>query len=177
MESYNDIDEGQPDSNRIYLAWVDGFEDPTNGSLVGYEFPPITEQIIVHGGNQSMPFEYDNSAAGKSAATLTLTSNRDWTFEGIDRLTIWFRGNSGNAAENLYVALNDSAVVYHDNPNAAQETAWTEWSIDLTRFADQGVNLGDVNTLTIGFGNRDNPTIGGMGMVFFDDIRLYAPAP
>jgi hypothetical protein len=30
MESYNDLDEADPASNRIYLAWIDGFDDPTN---------------------------------------------------------------------------------------------------------------------------------------------------
>ncbi|MDT8304153.1 MAG: hypothetical protein RQ760_21905, partial [Sedimentisphaerales bacterium] len=68
MEAYNDLDEGDPASNRIYLAWLDGFGDPTNGSLVGYENPPFAELSIVHGGSQSMPFAYDN-APGKSEAT------------------------------------------------------------------------------------------------------------
>ena len=27
------------------------------------------------------------------------------------------------------------------------------------------------------YGNRTNPVAGGAGMVFFDDLRLYAPAP
>ena len=174
MESYNDIDEGQAGSNRIYLAWADGFDNPAiNGSIVGHANPPFVEQTIVHSGNQSMPMSYDN-AVGKSEATLTLASNRDWTVNGVNTLTIWFRGESANAVENLYVALNDSAVVNHDNPNAAQAIAWTEWNIDLTRFADQGVNLSNVNTITIGFGNRNNPTAGGAGMMYFDDIRLYA---
>jgi hypothetical protein len=36
MESYNDLDETDPASNRIYLAWIDGFDSPaTNGSVVG----------------------------------------------------------------------------------------------------------------------------------------------
>ena len=120
-----------------------------------------------------MPLYYDNTV-GKSEATLTLTSNRDWTFKGINTLTIWFRGGSSNATENMYVAINDSAVVNHDNPNAAQVAAWTEWNIDLQAFADQGIDLANVNSITIGFGNRNNPTAGGAGMVFFDDIRLYA---
>jgi hypothetical protein len=92
-------------------------------------------------------------------------------------LTIWFRGDSANAAETLYVALNGSAAVSHDNPDAAQITAWTEWTIDLQAFADQGVNLANVNTITLGLGNRNNPVAGGAGMMYFDDIRLYAPAP
>jgi hypothetical protein len=119
---------------------------------------------------------YDN-AVGKSEATLTLNSNRDWTVKGINTLTIWFRGSSSNAAENLYVALNDSAVVNHDNLNAAKKGSWTEWNIDLTRFADQGINLANVNSMTLGLGNRNNPVAGGAGIMYFDDIRLYAPAP
>ena len=175
MESYNDLDEGELDSNRIYLAWVDGFDNPAiNGSIVGHANSPFAEQDIVHGGNQSMPMSYDN-AVGKSEATLTLTYPRDWTEDGVSTLSIWFRGNSDNAAEQMYVALNDSAVVNHDNPDAAKIGSWTEWNIDLQAFADQGVNLTNVDTITIGLGNRTNPTAGGSGMMYFDDIRLYAP--
>jgi hypothetical protein len=175
MESYNDLDEGEPGSNRIYLAWIDGFDNPaTNGSVVGYANAPFAEQIIVHGGLQSMPMSYDN-AVGKSEATLTLTSNRNWTVNGVSSLTIWFRGSANNAAENLYVALNGSAVVNHDNPDAAQITSWTPWNIDLQAFADQGVNLANVTSITLGLGNKNNPVAGGSGMMYFDDIRLYAP--
>ena len=177
FESYNDLNEDQAGSNRIYLAWLDGFDNPAvNGSIVGHANPPFAEQTIVHGGLQSMPMSYDN-AVGKSEATLTLNSNRDWTVKGVNTLTIWFRGSAGNAAENLYVALNDSAVVNHDNPDAAQKTSWTQWNIDLLRFADQGVNLANVTSITLGLGNRANPTTGGSGMLYFDDIRLYPPAP
>ena len=173
MESYNDIDEGEPGSNRIYVAWVDGFDDPTNGSQVGHLDPPFYEETIVHSGNKSMPMYYDN-AVGKSEATLTLTSNRNWTVNGVNTLTIWHRGGSSNAAEPMYVALNDSAVVTNDNPDAAQKASWTQWNIDLQAFADQGVNLANVNSITLGLGNRNNPVAGGLGMMYFDDIRLYA---
>ena len=177
MESYNDIDEGEPGSNRIYMAWVDGYDNPTtNGSVVGNDPPPIAEQTIVHGGLQSMPMSYDN-AVGKSEATLTLTSNRDWTVNGVNTLVIWFRGEAANAAENLYVALNGNAVVNHDNPDAALATSWTQWNIDLQAFADQGVNLANVNSITLGLGNKNNPVAGGAGMMYFDDIRLYALVP
>ena len=126
-----------------------------------------------------MPLYYDNSV-GYSEAVLTLTYPRDWTEKGVNTLTIWFRGISDNAAETLYVALNGSAVVNHDNPNAAQVDEWTQWNIDLQAFADQGVNLANVNTIAIGFGDK-NPDVselaGGSGMMYFDDIRLYRPAP
>jgi len=121
-----------------------------------------------------MPMSYDNGV-GKSEATLTLTSNRDWTVKGVNRLTIWFRGDTSNAAETLYAALNGNARVDHDNPDAATLTSWTQWNIDLTRFEDQGVNLANVNSITLGLGNRSNPVAGGAGMMYFDDIRLYKP--
>ncbi|MBW7992764.1 MAG: hypothetical protein FVQ84_22480 [Planctomycetes bacterium] len=123
-----------------------------------------------------MPMSYDN-AVGKSEATSVLASNRDWTVNGVNTLTIWFRGSGSNAAEPMYVALNDSAVVTNDNPDAAQAATWTQWNIDLTRFADQGVNLANVNSITLGLGNRSNPVAGGAGMMYFDDIRLYPLAP
>jgi len=174
MESYNDINEGEPGSNRIYNAWVDGFDDPLNGSTVGHLDPPFYEETIVHSGNKSMPFTYDN-AVGKSEATLNLTSNNDWTVNGVDTLTIWYRGGSTNAAETMYVVLNGSAGVDNDNPDAAQAVRWTQWNIPLQAFADQGVNLTNVNSITIGLGNRNNPIAGGTGMMYYDDIRLYAP--
>ena len=175
FESYNDLDPDDPNSNRIFNAWLDGFDNPAiNGSIVGHANPPFAEQTTVHGGLQSMPMSYDNGV-GKSEATLTLTSNRDWTVKGVNRLTIWFRGDTSNAAETLYTALNGNARVDHDNPDAATLTSWTQWNIDLTRFADQGVNLANVNSITLGLGNRSNPVAGGSGMMYFDDIRLYPP--
>jgi len=176
FESYNDIDPPDLESNRIFEAWLDGYGIPTNGALVGNDLPPYAEQTIVHSGVQSMPYFYDNSV-GYSEATLTLTYPRDWTENGVNTLTIWFTGDSANAAETLYVALNGSAVVNHDNPNAAQIGEWTQWNIDLQVFADQGVNLANVNTIAIGLGNRNNPVAGGSGTMYFDDIRLYPPPP
>ncbi len=171
MEAYNDLDPADPLSNRIFNAWIDGYDDPTNGSLVGNDFAPFAEQTIVHSGNQSMPFAYDNAVAGKSEATYVLTSNRDWTVNGVDTLTIWFRGESANAAEQMYLTLNGSARIDHDNPDAALITTWTAWNIDLQSFADQGVNLANVNSITLGLSS----VTAGSGMLFFDDIRLYAP--
>jgi len=171
MEAYNDINEGEEGSNRIYLAWLDGYDNPAiNGSVVGNANAPFAEQSIVHGGLQSMPMAYDN-AVGKSEATLTLTSNKDWTVKGVNTLTIWFRGESANAAEQMYVALNGNARVDNDDPDAATLTGWTQWNIDLTRFADQGVNLANVNSITLGLSS----VTGGTGKMYYDDIRLYAP--
>jgi hypothetical protein len=177
FESYNDIDEGEPGSNRIYLTWVDGYDNPaTNGSVVGHANAPFAEQTIVLSGNQSMPFFYNNSV-GNSEATLTLTDMRNWTIAGIAELSLWFRGEPNNAAEKMYLTLNSNATVYHENPDAALTTEWTTWNIDLTRFADQGVNLTNVDSISIGVGDKTNPQSGGSGIIYFDNIELYPESP
>ncbi len=184
VDDFEDYDAGE---NQIWFAWHDGLGfgtlgtepySPGNGtgSAVGDESTTsYTEETIVHGGNQSMPVFYDNSVLMYSEVEKTLSYPRDWTEKGVNTLTIWFRGDSANAAETLYVALNGNALVNHDNPNAAQITTWTQWNIDLLAFADQGVNLANVNTIAIGLGNKKNPVAGGSGTMYFDDIRLYPP--
>jgi len=175
FESYNDIDPPEAGSNRIFEAWPDGYGTTTNGALVGNDLPPYTEQTIVHGGAQSMPYFYDNNLKF-SEATLTLVYPRDWTENDVNTLTLYFMGDSDNAAERMYVALNGSAVVYHDNPNASQIGIWTGWNIELKAFAEQGVDLTNVNTIAIGFGDKNNIQAGGSGKMYFDDIRLATAA-
>ena len=178
IESYNDIDPPDPESHTIFDAWSDGFETPTtNGALVGNDLHPYTERANVHGGGQAMPLLYDNNLKF-SEATLTLTVGQDWTRQGVTELSLWFRGAAANAAERMYVAASSGAgapaVVYHTDPNVAQIAAWTEWVVPLQQFADLGVNLTNVTSITIGFGTRGNATLpGGTGQMYIDDIRLY----
>jgi hypothetical protein len=89
-------------------------------------------------------------------------------------------GIVSNDAEPLYVAVSNSAgapaVVYHDDPAAVQIDTWTEWAIPLSAFADQGINLSNVDRIAIGLGTQGNLTApGGSGKMYFDDIRLYRP--
>jgi hypothetical protein len=173
FESYNDLNPDDPGSNRIFLTWIDGFGTTTNGALVGNDVAPFMELSNVHGGFQSLPYSYDTNLK-TSEATMTLVYPRDWTAEGVTRLSLWFRGSSANAAERMYVALNGNAVVYHDDPAATQTGRWTEWVIDLQAFI--GVDLANVDTIAIGFGTRGSPAAGGTGQMLFDNIRLLRPA-
>ncbi|KPK34154.1 MAG: hypothetical protein AMJ65_18750 [Phycisphaerae bacterium SG8_4] len=168
FESYNNIDPPDPASDRVFDKWIDGFGTTTNGALVGHDLPPYAETTIVHGGAQSMICTYDNNLK-TSEATLTLVYPRDWTAEGVTKLSLWFRGDSGNAADRMFVALGNSTV-YHPDVAATQMTGWNEWVIDLTEFA--GVDLTNVDSITIGFGTKDSPAAGGTGTMYFDDIRL-----
>ena len=199
FESYNSED------NQIWITWHDGigfggpgvepyFAGNLTGAIVGDEDTfSYTEETIVHSGNQSMPYFYDNNKQGYSnysEAELTLDYPRDWTQQGVDKLVIWFNGNtlsslnfkrvSNNDAEPLYVAVSNTtgepAIVVYDNPAATQIGVWTEWVILLQNFADQGIDLTDVDRIVIGVGTRGNTTTpGGAGKMFIDDIRLYQP--
>jgi len=118
-----------------------------------------------------MPYRYDNNNK-TSEATLTLVYPRDWTEEGVAKLSLWFRGDAANSAELMYIALNGNSVVYNDDTSATQKGGWNQWVIDLQAFADQGVNLANVNTVTIGIGTKNSPAAGGTGTMYFDDTRL-----
>ena len=182
-------------NSQIWWAWKDGLgyaahdDEPAypgngTGSAVGDEATSsFTEEVIVHGSSQSMPLFCDNDKQGfakYSEAELTLIAPRDWTASSVEELSLWFRGDTANAAEPMYVAVTDmsgaSVVEYHDNPNAPQASTWQEWVIPLQTFADQGIDLTNVDRVAIGLGTRGNATVpGGAGKMYFDDIRLYRP--
>jgi len=192
VDDFEDYDVG---NNEIWWAWKDGLgyaahnDEPAfagngTGSAVGDETTrSYTEEFIVHGGLQSMPLSYDNNKEGfakYSEAELTLNVTRNWTEKDSDTLTIWFKGQLSNDAEPLYVAVSNAtgapAVVVYDNPAAAQIEVWTQWTIHLQSFADQGIDLSDVDRIAIGVGTKGNITTpGGAGKMLFDDIRLYRP--
>jgi len=184
IEDFEDYNDFEPD--RIFDTWTDGWGVATNGSEVGYADPNFTlgehhvETTIVHGGFQSLPYFFDNNFK-YSEASLPLVSARNWTEEGVAVLSLWFYGDPNNAAEQMYVSISNTngvtGTVYHDNLAAAQIATWTQWTIELQKFADQGVNLTNVDKLYIGFGNKSNLQAGGSGKMYFDDICLKRPAP
>ncbi|MFZ2147612.1 MAG: LamG domain-containing protein, partial [Sedimentisphaerales bacterium] len=119
VDDFEDYDIG---NNEIWWSWKDGLgyaahgNEPAypgngTGAAVGDESTSsYCEETIVHGGSLSMPVFYDNSVLKYSEVEKTLTYPRDWTENSVSTLTIWFRGNSDNAGEPMYVALNGSAV-------------------------------------------------------------------
>jgi len=175
FENYTDDD---ANNEAIWQHWIDGFGVADNGSQVGNLVPPYAEQTIVHGGAQSMPLFYTNEGGvTNSEATLTLTAPRDWTQVGVTELSLWYRGASANAADPVYVAVSNSAgspaIVAQDDPQAASVRSWTQWRIPLQAFADQGINLGNVDKIAIGVGSKGGVAVGGSGTLYVDDIRLY----
>ena len=88
FESYTDTE-----GSRIYEAWVDGWTN-SSGSTVGYVQAPFAERTILHGGKQSMPLDYNNTKSPfYSEAERIFDKPQDWTVNGADTLTLYFRGN------------------------------------------------------------------------------------
>ncbi|HON92900.1 MAG TPA: discoidin domain-containing protein [Sedimentisphaerales bacterium] len=165
FESYTDDMDAE---KAIFQTWIDGYEIAANGSQVGYGTSPFAERKIVHGGRQSMPFEYNNTTATYSEAKRTFDSPQDWTKHGIKTLTVWFYGDSANVAQQMYVKINNTKIPYDGEAANLTVAQWQMWQIDLT-----GLNVGSVRTLSIGF-DRING-IGGAGKILIDDIRLSGP--
>jgi hypothetical protein len=175
FEAYNDLNVDEEGSNRIYMTWTDGYDNPSvNGSTIGYPDPDfangehLVETDIVHGGNQSAPLFFDDRTASYSEVTVStddLSIGRDWTIGNPETLSLWVYGDPNNAVtEQMYVKINNAKVTV--NPDLTQ-AEWQEVTVDLAAF---NTNFSNVTSFGIGF-ERTGAT-GGSGMVFIDDIRL-----
>jgi len=176
FESYTNY---SPD--RLFQTWIDGlgfspddfFPAGNNGngsgSLVGYD--PLSGSIMetgtVHAGKQAMPVVYNNTSATYSETRRTFASPQNWSQHGIKALTLWFSGNAANDAQQMYVRINNTKVLYEGSAESLQRPNWQMWYIDLT-----SLPVSNVSTLSIGF-DRIGAS-GGQGTVLIDDIRLYS---
>ena len=171
FERYDDED------NPIFDTWLDGFVNGTR-STVGYFEAPFAERSIVHGGRQSMPLEYINDTAPFYSETERDAGDADWTVGGANTLRLFVQGQADNGAGTLYVALADAggnvAVVTHPDTVVLTTDAWQEWTISFDDFG--GVNMAAVRTIYLGVGDRDNPSAGGAGLIYIDDIQFGRPA-
>jgi hypothetical protein len=174
FESYTD-DEG----SRIYETWTDGWTNNT-GSRVGNLEAPFAEVLVVHGGKQAMPLDYNNVAAPFcSEAEQVWTTPQDWSAAGVSTLTLYFRGTSANSADRLYVTITDKSgktgTSVCPTPSRIAMAAWTRWEIPLSDFSAAGVNLAAVKKIAIGLGDRDSAKAGGVGVLYLDDIYVGGP--
>ena len=196
MEDY-DLS-GTSTGNEIWNVWVDGYYSGNGAAVVG--------TTDAHSGTGAMEYNYSNNGTspyGSSiskyyseveADTSNLNCGSNWTADGVAFLDIWFKGKVGNDPnERMYVVIEDGAtptpneaMVQYGLPDGYSNPAWPEdmnnikleiyksWAIDLRSFA--GVNLGNVQKVYIGFGERDNiTTAGGTGTVLIDEIKLRVP--
>ncbi len=164
FESYNDEEDM---GTRIYETWIDGWITG-NGSTVGNWDPPFAEQTIVHGGKQSMPLDYNNVVSPfYSEAYREFAPVRNWTVNGTDSLSVWFRGrlaafvDEGNGAftvgasgHDIWDAGDDFRMVYQRlNGNGSilvqvdslQNTnGWAKAGVMIRESLDPGSKFADV---------------------------------
>ncbi len=174
FESYTDDYEA---GEAIWQTWIDGLENNT-GSIVGYmeaREGTFGERQTVHGGRQSMPLQYDNATSPYLSETdRTWATPQDWTANGVSVLTLFVKGKADNAAEPLYIGVEDraggAAFIAHTDAALATRTTWRQWKIPLSDFTAGGVDVTAVTRMSIGLGDRDAPTTGSGGLIFIDDI-------
>ena len=188
MELYGNADTpGQP-GGRIWYTWNDGYgwTNPAPGNHGNGSGAIVDVGATVHAGSQSLRVDYDNDGTfyniqnelknpHYSEVQRTFGPAQNWTIQGVKALTLWFYGDPGNdanATEQLYVKVNGVKITYDGDLSDIRQAQWQQWNIDLTAL---GLDLTNVTTLAIGFGNQAGAVAGGSGMVYFDDIRLYGP--
>jgi len=117
-----------------------------------------------------------NAVGGAEFSNISTTGNVTGAWEIAE---VGVEQPEGNEPDALYVAVEDGAgnvaVLTHPDPLAVLEMEWQEWQIPFADLA--GVNLGNVSMLYIGVGDRDNPSAGGAGLVYVDDVGYGRPAP
>lgn len=127
---------------------------------------------------QSMQVEY-TSAPG--AVTRTLPAPENWTDNSAESISLFVHGSLNNDGNDLtlYFEIGDSSVSAKQYYIGGIEElrrdsweGWLRWDVDLGPFADAGVDLTKVESFAIGY-EYDGTEVGS-GLLYFDEIRLYA---
>jgi len=169
VDSFDQYTDDDAAGEAIWQSWIDGFDVPGNGAQAGYLVPPYAERAIVHGGSQSMPLLYDNTAGSSlSEAIRTFDEARNFAGHGVQGLVLYFHGDATNTGGQFYVKINDSTVLFDGDASALTRTGWSKWYIVLADVV--GADLTQVKSLTVGVDN------GGKGVVYVDDIVLTPEA-
>jgi hypothetical protein len=182
---------------RPFEVWIDGIGfslpapgHPGNGTTaaVGHDIwdaaspwynGPIMEQVVVNGGRQSMPVDFNNVHAPYYAETeRTFATAQNWTVNGVDSLVIHIRGSVDNVAGQLHLVVEDTmgrrATINHPDATAVTSPTWIEWATPLSDISAAGVSLTSVKKLIVGVGNRTPGD--GAGTIYLDDIWVTKPA-
>ncbi|MHC4388466.1 MAG: InlB B-repeat-containing protein, partial [Planctomycetota bacterium] len=183
MESYDNDDP----NNYIWDTWLDGAGNVhgqggnATGSAVFSASNPDLEQ-----SNKVMEYQYNSTGWEReyaySEANRPLDPPENWTDNCEKVLSLWFYGDANNMTESMWVLLSDDSNeaiseygVMGDDPADIKKEEWIDWNIDLQDFADGGVDLSNITSISIGFGPRgrdgEHPS-DPVGAVFFDNIAV-----
>ena len=126
-------------------------------------------------------FTYDcNSIAPYYAEITRACPITDFTAFDLKAMDVTFLGTGLNSQEPIFVTLSDgiySVTVVSVEPLTSQEPKWQTWHIDFNEFVQVNgdLDLTNIQTISLGVGNKTNPQLSGTGTVVFDDIVLFEP--
>ena len=167
MERYRDREDFE-----IWVTWIDGFDDPANGSLVGNGLTGTAETGEVYEGRQSLPMAYDLASASFAEATQAFSPALDLTVGAPADLGIYFQGDPNNGAASVHLTVTDTAgqrlKVSHPNRAATQLTDWTLLSVAIGDL--NGVNVSGIRSITLSIEGA-----GATGRIFADYLHLSRP--
>ena len=164
MESYED-----EENLEIWVTWMDGFDDPANGSVVGNGATGAPERGQVYEGRQSLPMAYDLASASFAEATQTFSPALDLTVGAPDSLGIYLLGDPNNDAASISLTVTDtggkSHKVSHRGRAPTLSPAWTLLSVAIDDLSD--VNVSSIRAITLGVERA-----GATGRIFADYLHV-----
>lgn len=160
---------------------IDRFAYPSEAELQGVWGPHSALE------NGTMRINYDNSIAPywtEASAWISQlpVCSGDWSRGGNALLMLDIRGHD-DLSEPVWIAIESNfeaqrkTAYYPDFRELNQQTyeGSRTWVLDLSELAGQGLDLYHITRIKIGIGNISNPTPGGSGSVWVDNIRLSIP--
>jgi len=136
---------------RIWEHWIDGFDDNTNGSVVGSG--DDAEMAVVFEGSQSLPMAYDNTAAAMSEATRYFDPAVDLTAGHPESLKLQIHGDGtgvviaadtisiGASGADLWSSADEGRFVYKNLSGDGSITAKVESLTHVHDWAKAGVMI------------------------------------
>ncbi len=139
----------------IWEHWIDGFEDDTNGSVVGNGND--AEKTVVFESSQSLPMTYDNTVAAMSEATRYFDTAVDLTDGNPEALKLQVHGDQpgfiitedtitlGASGRDLWNADDEGRFVYKTLTGDGSITAKVESLANVHAWAKGGVMIRENN--------------------------------
>ena len=151
---------------------------------------PVMEwKLPAHGGAQSMRVEYTGSGAVTRLAPFDDGAhphgwNADFSLGQAQAMSLWFRGNPGNAPGAMFAQLttvvpsaHTQRVLYDGDPEDLLNPNWQEWTMSLLALStgkpfdpplpEEGLPITKIKDIGVGI------IAAGGGTLYFDDFRLY----
>lgn len=159
-----DLFEAYQTDEQLKAQWTDGTANGTGCRISLGDF-----------GDNFLQMTYGNSQPPYRSETLRVFAEaKDFTLHGAEYLSILVRGNAANAADTIYVRLEDeqgrSAVQSLTDPNVVRTAMWMELGFPLGDFA--GIDCTQIRKMTLGVGSPSASSAGGEGTIRVDNIRL-----